>query len=90
MHALYTVGAFAKRFSLAVRLCKTTETLCSSKGLQRESSLLNTTLVQLSGVISIFVPIEHIKKAALSHLAGSLILHGERGERGGGRVGELG
>lgn len=36
------------------------------------------------------MPIEHIKKAALSHLAGSLILHGERGERGGGRVGELG
>ena len=58
-------------------------------GLQRESLLLNAALVQISGVISIFVPIEHIKNPALSHLAGSSIMHGERG-RERGRVRGLG
>ncbi len=60
--------------------------------LHRESFLLNTTLVQISGVISIFVPIEHIKKPALSHLAGSFIMHGERERQryAGAAVGEAG
>lgn len=60
----------------------------SRSPLQRESLLLNTTLVQISGVISIFVPIEHIKKPALSHLAESSIMHGKReGERERGSEG---